>query len=206
MDIEEWLERARTGAIPEVSVEMSRSISGPRVQLVRNMIRPNDLDWVLENLTKYDDPDRAGFYPNLVANYSHDTDVASHIRSKWASASAIQKMKLSWRILDFQDLVERWHRDIYSFVIDNWVAFNDEAMIFYGNSDSERMINVVDRYLSEQFTSKKGWMYICNAWYLRERFATVAWHLVELGRRSDVPFVRLVSRELEDRELESYRD
>lgn len=206
MGIEEWLERARTGEIPEVSVELSRSISGPQVKLVRDMVQPGDLGWIIENLTKYDHPDLAGFFPILVANYSHETDVASHIRSKWAAASAIQKMKLSWRILDFPDLVERWHRDIYDFVVANWVEFNDEAMLFYGDSLPERMLSVADRYLSEQFTTKKGWMYICNAWYLREKFPTVSWHLVELGRRSEVPFVRLVSRELEGRVLESYQD
>jgi hypothetical protein len=206
MEIEEWLKRARAGEIPEVPVELSRSISGDRVKLVRGMVQPSDLDWIIKNLTKYDDPDRAGFFPTLVANYSHDKSIASSIRNHWAGASTIQRMKLSWRILDFHDLVERWHTEVFEFVVKNWVEFNDEAMMFYGGGLHERMISVLDRYLSEQFSTRKGWMYICNAWYLREEFPAISAHLLDLGRRSEVPFVRLVSRDLENRALEAYRE
>jgi hypothetical protein len=199
MDLHKWLETARAGKALELRYDVEMMSTQPSIDELRVLVEESDVAWILDNLLAYDDRKRVGFFPGLSAKFATRPDVAKALQAAWGDASDIQKSKLCWRIADSPNLSIDWHRTLFDFVLEKWEIFQEISSDFYGQDYAVSMANIAERYLGRKFVPTKGWLYVCNAWYLKDIYPGIVEHLCTLAAASEFEFERIVCSELRER-------
>ena len=198
MDKQAWLESARRGNKVVLRHDAAMMSTQPHVDDVRALVTDIDIPWLLGNLLVYADEDRTGFFSGLLAKFSTRPEVAQALQSAWPDANDAQKSKILWRIADLPSLSDEWHQRIFDFILNEWGVFQAISMRFYGSTPASRIALIAERYLGSRFTHTKRWIYLCNSWFLRDDFPSIAAHFRDISLTSDHGFERVVCSQLID--------
>ena len=117
------------------------------------------------------------------------------LHSSWGAASQFQKTHLLWRILDDPELPLEWHERLFGFVEENWGAFQETCLKYYGEESDTAIASMIERYHSPDFPASKKWAYLCNL-AAAEGCTQRVRIFLEQATRSDQLFERKVAASL----------
>jgi len=157
LDIESLISSAKGNSL---SVEQVNSVNSLFLHdELRRLVGEEDLSWIKKFALAHDD-ERDGFYISLLRYYSHYPEIKNFLKASWTEATTHQRMHLFWRLLDDEELESDWHRRLQHFVIDNLDDFRTTSDIFFGTSQKDTLLRILDRILDDSFPITKKWAYL----------------------------------------------
>ena len=162
----------------------------PIVDMLRDRINKDDLQWIIEVLEK-ETGEVAGLFLSLIRKFDLQPDVKSFLRNRWESANAFLKAHLMWRILDDPELPEEWNRKIFDFILAEWETFHKVSLKFLGTPETVVM-QALKRIGDPTFPDSKKWSYLCRVPEVASDQES-AKALVSMGLTMKDPFAREVA-------------
>jgi len=97
-----------------------------------------------------------------------DTNALAVLQQAWRKADTLndkeqfqERMQLMWQMLDAEKLEDKWHREIYSFVADNWLLWCDKTLNWTAQGDRKAILLRVKRRLADkEYPETKSWAYL----------------------------------------------
>lgn len=190
---EKLLADLRSGA--SISSDLfGRLVNSSVANTVRPRISIEDAEWI-RTLLCSKDPEYQAFGVSLVRPIQHDPDIRKLLFAMWDRPEVDENARvgLIYRLLDYPDLEESWHRRLFKYIQENGDAWFAKVMEWYG----ERSIGVAKasaRLVDPDFPESKKWVYLLQL----SRLATAdeAVRLISPFRNSEARFVAQVADDL----------
>jgi hypothetical protein len=111
--------------------------------------------------------------------------------SEWNKPDIFLKVHLMWRLLDYEKLTERRHREIFKLVMENWEVFKQVSTALIGSLHTATM-EVLKRLSDPSFPRSKAWVNLCRLHVVANDKAS-AKGLITLGLRIEDDFTKEVA-------------
>ena len=141
----------------------------PSSEQMHRLLKHSDVDWLKGLARSKDLPNNArGFGVRGLAHIASADDVLEFLKDldRTAEDSGDTGFRLEfivWRLTDYPDVDESWHRRLYAVVRDNFDIFLAGFTFFVGG-DNTRALDAVRQRLSDpRFPPSKNWLYLCGA-------------------------------------------
>lgn len=134
----------------------------PEIDTARSLIKEDDLPKLLELLTS---ERRAVMFMaiTLLNRFVTHPKVSEALKEIWAAHLDYEtRYTLLWRLLDDPHLPLEFHREILSFIKQDWSRFLKSAGAWYG-TPANIMTGVEARLKAPSFPESKAWIYLCVA-------------------------------------------
>jgi hypothetical protein len=165
----------------------------PLIDILRSKVDENDVSSILRILESQEG-EAAGLYLSLLKRFTKtNNEVKSWLKTHWAQSSPFLKAHLMWRILDDPGLTDKWHRNIFTFVLSEWEVFNHVSLKFLGTPQTV-ILQVLKRIGDPDYPSSKRWSYLCrfpDAAEDREAARSLLW--VARNMKDNTPFTQEVA-------------
>jgi len=203
---QQFIEERRSGTPLDKDVALER-LRYPRSDDFSELIEPGDEDWLLE-LARSERYPLAKFGIHFLRRVKNQPGVRDFEKQKWAELSRAAdregklprgravdlQMTLMWRLLDYPDLDEQYHRDIHECVKANFGYFLWQYVWYIGGDMDDVLDAVRQRLGSSKHPATKDWIYLCGACGAPDE--EEARELIGDYRQAEPGFVAYVANEL----------
>jgi len=84
---------------------------------------------------------------NLIKDEKYARKIKDFLCSLWRNSDNETKLYIMWKLLDFSDLENTFHLELYEFVKENWKAWLQKAVDWCGGKD--KVLDVVTKRLQD---------------------------------------------------------
>ena len=133
----------------------------PYIDLMRERINISDLSKLKELIYSFN-PLKRELGLALLQKIKDHPAIKTFLLSLWfESESYDQKMDVMFRILDYQDLSDEIHKDIYEFIQINWDRWITDCIKWHANNNASNILSAVKKRLEDKrFPISKAWIYL----------------------------------------------
>jgi len=174
----------------ELPVELQRAYSSVLADAVRKQIQPADWKWIRSMCNSPSEYLRR-LAIDLTRNIRDLPEVRPLLEDMWRQQGlpVSVRIALQARLLDYEDLTEEWHRELFKFTLNNWEEYLQEVRQWVAASGP--ILNFCRQRLNDpNFPRSKRWFYICNAAAADD--PKEAREFIENYKNDEDPFVREV--------------
>lgn len=130
---------------------------------LRKLITVKDKDWLRQIILANQSP-VGELCINLMHSIREEKDVKEFLFDLWRAPSSKYwtKMQVMWRLLDYPDLSEDIHKNIYEFMRSDWNKWITYVVEKFGGKN-EVLESSKERLSNPSFPESKAWVYLCIA-------------------------------------------
>lgn len=173
---------------------LTQLISRDFLTVVRRKINEKDADWLERSLANK--TELLDFALAVVGPLQNTNNFRILLNKLWAdkALSFSATNSLIYRLLDFHDLPEEMHHEIYRFLSKHRDVWKNYVIDFYQGIDKCTQ-GSLQRLESDDFPLSKKWIYLCQLAWLSEETALVAKQL-DIFSRCNSAITSFVSNDL----------